>query len=202
MHPTDSAAEVAQIYIDDTDSIRLGAWFLMVAVGLIAPWGVGLAMLTRRIRGTSPVFTNLQLVCVAIGVVIGIGFPLCWGVASFRPDDVDPDIIRMLTDFGWFFFLFDWPPFCIWFVAVALAVFSDTAERPLFPRWTAYVSLWACFLSVPAGLMIFFKQGAFGYSGLIAMYVPLTVFFVWIVVMTVTGLRALRALEANPAAAN
>src|SRR3954469_9402826 len=71
MHPTDSAATVAQVYVDDTDAIRIGTWFLMVAVGLIAPWGVGLAVLTRRIPGTSPVYTNIQVVCIAIGVMIG-----------------------------------------------------------------------------------------------------------------------------------
>jgi hypothetical protein len=199
MHPTDSAATVARIYIDDTDSIRVGTWFLMVGVGLIAPWGVGIAVLTRRIPGVSPVYTSLQLVCIAIGVMIGIGFPLCWAVASYRPGDVDPDIVRMLTDFGWFFFLFDWPPFCIWFVAVALAIFSDSSEDPLFPRWTAYLSIWVCLLSVPAGLMLFFKTGAFAYNGLIAMYVPLAVFFIWVVVMTWAGLRALRALGAQSA---
>jgi hypothetical protein len=202
MHPTDSAAEIARRYGDNTDSIRIGTWCIMLAVGLIAPWGVGLAVLTRRIQGTSPTYTYLQLVCVAIGVVIGMGFPLCWGVASYRPDGLAPDTIRMLNDFGWFFFLFDYPPFCIWFVAVALAIFSDSSEHPLFPRWTAYVSIWVCLLSIPAGLMLFFKTGAFAYNGLIAMYVPLAVFFVWIIVMTVTGLRALGALEAEPVAAS
>ena len=198
MHPTESAATVAQIYVDDTDAIRIGTWFLMVAVGLIAPWGVGLAVLTRRIPGTSPVYTNLQLVCIAIGVMIGIGFPLCWAVASYRPGDVDPTSSACSRTSAGSSSCSTGPRSASGSWPSRSRSSRTLASRPLFPRWTAYVSLWVCFLSVPAGLMLFFKTGAFAYNGLIAMYVPLAVFFIWIVVMTVAGLRALRALEAAP----
>jgi hypothetical protein len=56
-------------------------------------------------------------------------------------------------------------------------------------------------LIVPAGLMIFFKRGPFGFNGLITFWMPTAVFFTWICVMTYMVLRAISAEERRVAQA-
>lgn len=194
-HPADSAERIRQFYLDNVNGIRIGMVFVMIAVGLIAPWGVAISVWTRRTETAFPVLTYIQLTCIAVGTMVGVLIALVWGAAAFRPDDVSPDVTRTLNDLGWFFFLFDWPPFVIWFLAVALGIFLDKSETPAFPRWSGYLTLWVTILTLPAGAMIFFKTGPFAYNGLIAMYIPLAVFFVWIVVMSVLMLQAIRREE-------
>lgn len=196
-HPTDSAADIKAFYVDNVDGIRIGMVLVMVAVGLIAPWGVSLAAWTRRTETGFPVLTYIQLTCIAIGTMVGVLIALMWGVAAFRPDDTSADITRLVNDIGWFLFLFDWPPFIVWFVAFALGIFWDTSDEPAFPRWSAWLTMWVAFLTVPAGAMIFFKTGPLAFNGVLAMYIPLTVFFVWIVVMSALALRAIKHQEAR-----
>jgi len=189
--PTAGSEEIATIYRENTDSIRLGCLLMIVGLTLIAPWGATIAMWTRRMEKGYPVLTYTQVACIGASLVIVILIPLVWAVAAYRPADVDPDITRMLNDTAWFLFLFSWPPFSVWCVAIALAILRDRSEPAIFPRWAAYFNLWVAFLLIPAGMMAFFKTGPFAFNGLLAMYLPLAVFFIWMIGMTVLVIRAI-----------
>jgi hypothetical protein len=195
-HASDSAEVIAKLFQTNVDSIRVGTFVMMIAVGMIAPWGVAVTALLRGAEGRLQVLTYIQLTTIAIGTLAAVCFVLAWGCAAFRPDDTSPDITRMLADIGWFFFLYDWPPFVFWFLAVAAAIFIDKREIPAFPRWVGFISVWTGILSIPAGMMIFFKTGAFAFHGLVTMYIPLTVFFVWIVAVSWEALKTIRRHEA------
>jgi hypothetical protein len=55
----------------------------------------------------------------------------------------------------------------------------------------AYLNFWVAFLSIPAGLILFFKHGIFAFDGLLALWVPLVVFLIWIITMTVVTTSAI-----------
>jgi hypothetical protein len=46
-------------------------------------------------------------------------------------------------------------------------------------------------LYVPGACLAFFQHGAFAWNGLLAFYVPVAAFFIWLVVMTVLTLRSI-----------
>jgi hypothetical protein len=55
-------------------------------------------------------------------------------------------------------------------------------------------------LSVPGGVMIFFKTGPLAFNGLFGIWIPLGVFFVWIIAMTALTIQAInRQTEPEPA---
>jgi hypothetical protein len=118
-------------------------------------------------------------------------FDLIWAVASFRAGHIPPETTRTLNDVAFFLLLFDFSPFCLWVASFAVAIFRDPRPEPIFPRWAAYLNLWIVFLSLPGVLVVFFKHGPFGFSGLLAFYFPVVVFFVWLVTMSALGLRAI-----------
>lgn len=193
---SDSADTIARLFQANTTSMRLGAIAMMTAVAMIAPWSVTISTLLRDVEGRLPVLFNTQIVCIAVATLLACGFPIVWGLAAFRPDEISPEVTRMLNDFGFFFFLFPVPPFVIWFVAVAASIFRDRRDIPAFPRWAGYLSLWTAILSLPAWMFIFFKNGVFAFHGLIAFYIPLFIFFIWIVVMSWEALKTVSRHEA------
>lgn len=188
--PTATAADIAATYLDNLTGIRIGCLVMMVALALIAPWGVSIAAWTRRMERGVPILTYGSIACIGAAIVIVELIPMTWAAAAFRPDDVAPDITRAFNDFAWFLFLFTWPPFSIWCGLIAAAVFTDHNKSPLFPRWIGYFNVWAALLFVPGGLMAFFKSGPFAFNGVVTFYIPLSVFLIWMIVMTWAVLRA------------
>lgn len=197
--PSASGKEIADFYSENATQLRVGMLVAMIGFTLLLPFGIAIATLTRQIENR-PFLSNVQIACVAVGVLEGVLSTVIWATAAFRPADIGPDITRMLNDLGWFMFLFDWPPFSVWLGAIGIAILRDDRVEPLFPRWAGYLNLWVAFLIFPAGLMAFFKTGPFGFNGLLALYEPVFLFFAWVIVMT-TLLITLTSRETRPTAA-
>ncbi|MFA5938940.1 MAG: hypothetical protein WC809_06255 [Sinimarinibacterium sp.] len=183
--PLASSQQIADIYLADLTSIRIGIVLCSYSVALMATWGAALAARTLRTEREFPVYTYTQIACVGVGVMVAVFCFLTWAVAAFRPDDVHPDITRMLNDVGWFLFLFDVAPFMVWMVAVGLAILGNRSSHRLMPRWVGYFSLWCAVGEAPAVLILFFKDGAFAFNGLVGFWLPLVAFFLWIMVLSV-----------------
>src|SRR5262249_8020196 len=153
--------------------------------------GIGIAMQTRRIEKV-PVMTYVQIAAVAIAALEGVIATCIWLTASFRPDEISPEITRALHDLGWITFLVDVPPFSVWLVAIGIAILRARRPTPLFPRWLGFFNFWVALLILPALLLPFFKTGPFAYNGLLALYLPFGSFFIWMVVMTFGLFQALQ----------
>ena len=189
------------MYVQNMTGIQIGCVIMILGSTLTIPWGLAVAVITRRIETGIPMFTYMQVACVGIALPLAVLLPTVWGVAAFRPDDVAPDITRMLHDLGWFLYLFTWPPFAVWCVAIGLPILGDKRPEPVFPRWVGFFNLWVAVLEAPAGLLIFFKQGPFSYNGIICFYLPSIVYFAWICVMTSTVIKAANREKGNVARA-
>jgi hypothetical protein len=198
--PSATAEQMREFYTGSPLRIRLGLALMMAGLGLIMPWGASIAAMTSRIKASSSAMTYVQVAAFGVATIIGVSSVIGWGVASFRPDDVSAELTRGFSDLGWFFFVFDWSPLAVWYLAVAVAIFGDRSAAPVFPRWSAYLSLWVAMLSAPGGAMIFFKHGPLAFNGLFGIWIPLGVFFVWIIVMTALTIRAANR-ELGPTAA-
>lgn len=194
--PAASGAEIAGFYASNAGGIRVGMVVSMIAFSLFVPFGIAIAMQTRRIEQL-PVMTYVQIASVAIAALEGVMSTVIWLTAAFRPDTIDPDMTRMLHDLGWICFLVDVPPFAVWIAAIGIAILRDSQSRPLFARWIGYFNLWVAVLILPALLVPFFKAGPFAYNGLLALYLPFGVFFLWMVVMTLAVFRAFNTADGS-----
>src|SRR5262245_30862220 len=191
--PSDSAQEVVNHYTDNLTAVRVGLIVSALSFTLMFAWGASIAVWTARIEEGFPGLTFTQLMCCAGGSALTFLIFLIWSVASFRADSgYDAETVRMLNDFGWFCFLWIVPPFGVWSAAMGIAILQDKREHPIYPRWVAYVCFWEALLMQPALLIVFFKHGAFAINGLLAFYVPVAAFFVWMVVMTIYTHKAIK----------
>ncbi len=94
--------------------------------------------------------------------------------------------------------LFTGAPFALFQICLAVTTLLDKSVQPAFPRWSAYYNLFASFFMCEASLLLFFKTGPFSQDGVLVFYVPMIVFFVWIVMFSVLTLRAINAEAQRP----
>src|ERR1700756_2773363 len=143
--PTASAHEVADWYVTHVTAIRLGLFVSSIAMPLVIPFGIAIAVQLRASEPAVPILTYGQVAFAALGAVVTVFTMMVWAVAAFRPGETSPDITRMLNDLGWFLFLFTWAPFSLWYVVIGVAILLDDNDVPALPRWAAYLNFWVAF---------------------------------------------------------
>lgn len=186
--PEDGAAEIAAFFADDTTAIRLGLWMTTFAAALFAPWMVAIFVQMRRIEGREAPLAHLQLALGAIFVLEFI-FPLMiWQAAAFRPLE-DPELTQRLNDLGWLMFVGVVSTGVLEAIVIGAAILRDRRAEPVFPRWAGYLNLWCALTFVGGGLCVFFKSGPFAWNGVIAWWLLLVGFAVWILAMSFCLLR-------------
>lgn len=189
--PSLDAAAIAKFYGENTGAIRFGLLITMFSASLTIPWIAVIGIQLRRTERDFPVLTASQLVAGAVTVVFLTVPIMIWTVAAFRPERAS-ELIQLMNDFGWIMLIMTFPPFFVQLVAIGLAIVSDKHERPVFARWVGYFNIWVAILFIPGGLLTFFKTGPFAWNGLLAFWLPLTVFFLWYIVMCVALIKAIR----------
>jgi hypothetical protein len=201
LHPWAPAADIAQIYRTETGSIRFGLAMSMLSIMLLFPFGAAITAQARRIEGTSPVLTYIQVAGFASGSLIFIIPWISWFTAAFRPERSDSEIM-LLNDFGWITFVTAFVAFSAWNFALGVAILSDTRKNPIFPRWAGYFNFFVAISFFPDICVPFFKRGVLSWEGILPFYLPFFVYFVWILLMMWLTSQAIKqdpALSTYPA---
>ena len=197
--PSWDADTIAGIYAARDTLIRAGVVLMQATIGFFAPFVAIVYVQMRRIEGKRPAMLSITaLITNLINVlVIGIISGMFWIAASFRPER-NPEITQMLNDLGWLYVAF--PISCVVAANVAMGVcfLQDRHPQPLFARWVGYFNIWVAVLVIPAVLIPFFKTGPFAWNGIIAFWLPLVVFSLWIVVMLVSLIKAIKRKDYEP----
>lgn len=181
--PDDPPAEFARKVSENVVAIRIGSVFLIFSFAMFAALAAGIAAQTRRFEKAAA-FSYLQLMFGACGTAVAVLVAFSWALMAFRPGEYDPTVVQFLIDFAYFLALFSVPVFSGWCLVIALPIlFAKEGEEP-FPRWVAFFNLWAAVLYAPGQMILFFKSGIFSWSGIVALWIPFTAFFLWILVMS------------------
>ncbi|MUL65929.1 hypothetical protein BOO86_15745 [Mycobacterium sp. CBMA 234] len=188
--PTASAGQVAQFYRGHLLGIRIGMVLALSASSLLLPWGGALCAQMLRVEGPrSPLVWTWVAAqgCVFIEFVYPCTF---WLMAAFRPEDATR--VQTFNDLGWLPFLGIVCSGIIQMIALAIVTFRDRTPQRVFPRWFGYFQLW-CAISVALTFGVWiFKTGPLAWDGIIGFWIPVTGYFVWVVVTTVVTGRAIR----------
>jgi hypothetical protein len=195
--PSLSAVDVGALYDAHRMSIRIGMLIALIASTLLFPFFTVIALQMARIERRQPVLAMMQF---GGAVLLIVFFGMCsmlWIAASFRPE-LDIATVRALHDLSWLIFVMVFPAYSLQMACIAVAGFIDPSPRPIFPRWASYFNIWVAFAGMGGGLAVFFKTGPFAWNGLIGFYVPISVFAVWLGIMTYllhTGIKRLAREE-------
>lgn len=189
--PDHDPAYIGDFYRDHTSGIRLMAVLVTFGGTLLAPMAVVIGVNLGRIRGALALaYLEGAIGCVS-GLAIGIpGF--FWQTAAFRPER-DPALTQSWHDAGWLCFVATVSLVMVQCAATGLAVLTDRAERPTYPRWFGYLSLWTVVGLAPSVLCLWFKTGPFAWNGLLTIYLAFAVAGAWFVSAMVLTLRMARS---------
>jgi Domain of unknown function (DUF4386) len=192
--PSAAATEIAQLYRDNSTSIRAGLILTMIGATFMLPVvGIFYAQLRRieRAMGEPSVNSMIQVVSGSIAYAAGVIVPLLvWSAASFRPER-DPELTRLLNDLGWICFMIPFAPFATQNLALAFTILRDNLPKPLFPKWIGWINIWIIFAGAPAFLILFFKTGPFAWNGVIAFWIPLVLGAAYFALMIVYLFKAI-----------
>jgi len=199
--PNNSAQALAAFYADNATRIRIGLMISMLAAGLTFPFTVAIFMQMKRIEGGVGPLGCTQ---IATGLLNGplFIFPMiALAAATFRAGATDPSATQSLSDLGWIAFVGIPAPAIVQLISIALASFRDHTEDPIFPRWLGYFNIWCAISFIFGILVIAFKTGPFAWNGVIAFWIPLTIFGTWFFVMAWRMLQVLKKQESAEAPA-
>jgi uncharacterized membrane protein YidH (DUF202 family) len=194
LKPHDSALTIATHYQEHTTGIRIGGVVMLIGSMFYATFTAVISAQMRRIPGVHIAAVYTQLAAGAFACLTFLVPAMLLEVVAFRPDR-DIATTQALNDMFWIFLVMPWPPFMAQNYAFAYAIFTDPRERPLFPRWLAYVNIWCPLMFSPAILLPFFKSGPFSWAGIFVMWIPAFVFIGQFVANTTMLLRAIGSEE-------
>ena len=201
MSPTMSADQVASFYRDETARIRysmiLFNWF---GVGLI-PTVMLLAMQVRRMAHRTPILSYSLIACAGGPPCLFLIANLFWLLGSFRPER-SPELTQLLNDLAWVTFTISVPFLIAQCLLLALAIYWDRQEQPVFKMWVAHFNIFVAVALAPAAFTALTFSGPLAWDGLLSFWVKNIAIFVWIVVMgSVLGQTIRRQRAEEPVAA-
>jgi hypothetical protein len=193
LSPTMSAEQVAAFYRDPANlsrirySMILFNWF---CVGLI-PILMLLVMQMRRMAHRTPILCYCMLACAAGGPAIFLIANLFWLLAAFRPER-PPELTQLFNDLAWVTFTIQVPYLIMQSVLLALAIYWDRQDRPVFRPWVAHFNLLIAVALAPAAFTGLAMGGPVAWDGVLSFWVKNIAIAIWIVVMGVVIGQAIR----------
>lgn len=186
-----SADEVQQMFGEDRTRIRIGVLILTSAAPLLACYGAALTHQIRRSAGEwTPLATAQTLVAACL--ILEFIFPqMIWQTAAYRAER-SPEFVQLCYDIGWLMYIGVVGTAMVQMVLCGIAILSDRRQPPLIPRWTAYVCFWSAIGIAGGAFCVFFQTGPLAWNGLIAFWLLAVAFFVWMLTMSWSMLRASR----------
>ncbi|BBY46454.1 hypothetical protein MCEL_47490 [Mycolicibacterium celeriflavum] len=200
MSPTMSAEEVAAFYRDETARIRysmiLFNWF---GVGLI-PTVILLAMQVRRMAHRTPILSYCLIACAGGPPTLFLIANMFWLLGSFRPER-SPELTLLLNDLAWVTFTVLVPYLIAQCLVLALAIYWDRQDQPVFRPWVAHFNLLIAVALAPAAFGAVTFTGPIAWDGLLSFWVKNIAIAVWIVVMGIVLGQTIRRERAKTAVA-
>lgn len=201
--PALSAEQTAAIILGHASFIRWGMILTMVAAVLLGIFAVSIAVQMRRIEGRFPILSMTEFGLGMLFVLEFLYLLFFWQTATFRADR-DPKLIELLNDMAWIPFVGLTGTAAVQVACFGVAILIDRRPVPVFPRWLGYCNLWVALIFCAGTFNVFFKTGPLAWNGLLAWWLPVLVFAVWLVLVTIYLRKAIDShiAEADAAPSN
>ncbi len=184
MSPTMTAEEVATFYREHVGEIRASMVIVNLCGISFIPFFMVIVVQMQRMGNPSRAFAYSYLSAAASGATLFALADLAWLIAAFRPER-DPQLIQLLNDFAWIAFVTPVGFIIAQNLCLALAIFMDTRRTPVFPRWVGHFNIVAGLLMMPGALAMMFMRGPFAWDGLLAFWVRMGAYCLYLAVMFV-----------------
>ncbi len=191
MSPGMSAGEVAAFYTENSAMIRFSMITFNLCGILLIPFFMVIVVQIKRMATPSTVLAYCYLSAAATGATVFAVADVFWLVAAYRPER-DPQLTMMLNDMAWLMFTAPVGMLVVQNLVLALAVYLDARDAPVFPRWVAPFSLVAAAAMTPAACAVIFRTGPLAWDGAVSFWLKIGTFSVYLAVMFVVVRAAIK----------
>jgi hypothetical protein len=167
-------------------------WF---GVGLI-PVVILVAMQIRRMAHRTPILSYSLIACAGGPPALFLIANMFWLLGSFRPERA-PELTQLLNDLAWLTFTVLVPYLIAQCLLLALAIYWDHQEHPVFKPWVAHFNLLIAIALAPAAFTALASTGPLAWDGLLSFWVKNIAIFIWIVVMGIVLGQTIRRQRAQ-----
>lgn len=181
--PSAGPGEISAFFRDNTMGVRIGLIIVMWGAAAFIPFAATIADFVSQAEGRQGPLTRMTGLAGFGNAMLTFYPPLWWLTASFRPDVRAEELTYLLNDIAWLQFVGGLSLIIPMFIGVAVAALSDRRPEAPFPRWFGFLTVWVAILFLPGQLLFFFKTGPFAWNGILALWLPVTVFVGWFVVI-------------------
>jgi hypothetical protein len=189
MSPTMSAQHVADFYREHAAEIRFSMVTFNIFGIMLLPFYSVIVVQIHRMATPSKVLGYCYLTAATSGATIFAMADIMWLLAAFRPDR-NPELVQLLNDMAWMIFIAPVGMIFVQNLCLALAVFLDSKERPILPRWVAPFSLVVAAAIAPAAGASVVTTGPFAWNGAVSFWLRLTALSLYVAVMFVVLRKA------------
>jgi hypothetical protein len=189
----DLGLEATKVWFSETHhwGVIVGCTLFYIAAGILTPGSIAFGIMFAKIEGRWPIWSLTTAVC-GVFISLIVFFNCCaWIVAAYRPE-TGADVIQSWYDWAWFAFLLGWIYLAIEMIATAVVELMDDRAEPMVPRWLTWLTLAGAATLIFAAGPAFFKSGPFAYHGVLAFYLPVVIWGVYIALTTWYMLKELR----------
>lgn len=176
--PAETAQQTYDHLVGHATPVRLGLVLAMAGSGLLVGYAATLFVQMKRIEGEHAVLSYFQM---GSGVLLSLEFIYIiffWQTATFRVDRA-PELVQLLNDMAWIPFVGISSSLILQALSFGIVVLSDKRATPIFPRWLGWFSIFSAFSFTPGSINMFFMHGPLAWNGIIAIYLPGTVYVFW-----------------------
>lgn len=198
MSPQLSADEVAAFYVENSAMIRFSMITFNLCAIMLVPFFMTIVVQMKRMATPSPVFAYSYLAAVATGSTLFAIADIFWLVAAFRPER-NPDLTLLLNDMAWLIFVAPVGMLVVQNLSLALGIYVDARQEPVFPRWVAHLAILSALVMTPAVGAVMFTSGPLAWNGIISFWCRLGAFALFLVVMFFALRRAINQQDAEEA---
>ncbi|QLJ04048.1 hypothetical protein HZZ00_25665 [Streptomyces sp. NEAU-sy36] len=177
-----SANHIVHIYERHPNLVQTGLVVAMIAFALWGLWMAVISMWIWRMESRRyPVLTIASILLAAINVMVVEMMCLMYAVTAFRAGEINPQITLSLNDISWFLYYYTWPPYILWLLVVAIAVFRDKSVPMVFPRWFGWLTIGTVVVILPnvVGAFPFAEKGPFAWDGFITFWLVAAAVGTW-----------------------
>ena len=184
MSPKASPGQVAAFYAEHTSRVRYSMillnWFCVALIPI-------LMLIVERMRQMAHRTPVLRYCVIGVAAAAPIAFltaTIFWLLAAFRPYRA-PELTQLYNDLAWITFTCGVPFLVALCLFLAVAIYLDQQDTPVFARWVGHFNLLIAIALVPAGFAGLTLSGVFAWNGFLSFWVKNLAIAAWLIVMAV-----------------
>jgi hypothetical protein len=192
-----TAERTADYYIEHRTGFLIGVVLCSVGMAFLLAWTVQFCLMLWRLEGRSRAVSAVTLASLAASPVL-LSFDLAiFGVAAFRPDEINPEITRALSDIAWLGSQHIWPMLAVGMALAGVLILKTQGRPGSLPSWLGYFSLVVAVCEFGQLPIFFVKSGPLSGNGAAAWYLATFSWGPWILAAGWAMLRVLGRVQSQ-----